>query len=88
LPRNLRTTYALGVAIELIEEVVSADKSRRCLIKRTSDGRLLVEVEHRVAGDGEDEPPSFWSRGRQLVTVTDTIQDARRLAAEALISFP
>jgi len=43
---------------ELLEEIASADGDRRSLIKRASDGRFLVEVEQRVAGDGVYEPGS------------------------------
>ena len=68
----------------LLEEIVSAEGGRRALIKRASDGRFLVEVEQRVAGDGVYEPRSYWSRVRQPVTVTDTLENARRLAAEAV----
>lgn len=75
---------ALAMSSEVIEEVVSADGERRALIRETGDGRVLVEVEHRVPGDGVSEPRAYWSRTRQPVTVTDTLESARRLAVEAI----
>ena len=69
---------------EFLDEILSTDGSRRAVIRRATDGRFLVEVEQRVAGDGVYEPRSYWSRVRQPVTVTDTLETARRLAAEAV----
>ena len=69
---------------DLLELITSPDGNRRALIKKTSDGRILVEVEQLVAGDGPHEPRTYWSRVRRPVTVTDSIESARRLAAEAI----
>lgn len=78
------TAYAGTMAAEFLEEILSAQGDRRALIKQASDGRFLIEVEQRVSGDGIYEPRSYWSRVRQPVTVTDTLENARRLAAEAV----
>jgi hypothetical protein len=69
---------------DLVEQITSSDGKRRALIKRAGDGRMLVEIEHLVAGDGPHEPRAYWSRLRQPVSVTDSMDNARRLAAEAI----
>jgi hypothetical protein len=79
-----RYGWTLAMSSDLLEQITSSDGNRRALIKRAGEGRILVEIEHLVAGDGVHEPRAYWSRVRQPVTVTDSIENARRLAAEAI----
>jgi hypothetical protein len=79
-----RYGWTLAMSSDLLEQITSSDGNRRALIKRAGEGRILVEIVHLVAGDGVHEPRAYWSRVRQPVTVTDSIENARRLAAEAI----
>jgi hypothetical protein len=76
------------VKSNLVEYLPSTDGSRRAAILRREDGVFVIEIERQVRGDDLYEPKCFWSRVGRDVTLTDTLERARQLAAEALRMVP
>ena len=73
---------------EEVECTYSPLQRYRVIISRDVAGRYRVHRERWNTGDWEIAHVAFWSEDDRTVTVTDTLGNARKLAAERLFDDP
>jgi len=73
---------------EEVECIYSLQRRYRVIISRDRAGRYRVHRERWNTGDWEVAKVAFWGDDDRMVTITDTVEKARELAAERLSDTP
>lgn len=68
-----------------VEEIVSESRRAKAIIRRRSDGNLQVDLLRLMEDvDESGNAISFWSEVSGPITIADSLDGARALAAEGL----
>ncbi len=72
---------------EVLECIYSSDKAYRALLLRDDRGLIHVSCEKWDLSEWEYSGHGFWSRIGRGTSITDTVDNARKLAQERLLEL-
>jgi hypothetical protein len=88
-PPSPDTSVRFGhVNEEEVECFYSSQQQYRAVISRDPAGRYRIRRERWNTGDWDIAKVAFWCDDDAMVTITDTLENARKLAAERLSEVP
>jgi hypothetical protein len=73
---------------EEVECVYSPQRQYRVIISRDRAGRYRIHRERWDTGDWDIAKAAYWCEDDKMVTITDTVESARKLVAERLSEIP